>query len=85
LWEAVLKSIWPPRNCYAHAGGGASEEQSALAIECLDSMLADIVDPMADRLGFTRRETGKWSVVLSKHDRTLNPPTAYEAQTPFRE
>ena len=83
MWERVLSRVWPRRNDYVHAGATVGEPDARLAAECLDVMLAQVVDPIALRLGFTRQETGRWSVVLSTRDRNINPPTRHETASPF--
>lgn len=83
LWETIVGRVWSRRNAYVHAGGSAADADSALAIECLDGLLARVVAPIAKVLEFTREETGRWSIVLSSHDRTLNPPRHYDTASPF--
>lgn len=83
VWETVKATVWPRRNEWAHAGAQVSEAEAQLAIECLERLLSDVVAPIAERLGFTRVETGKWSLVLSSFDRSLNPPQRYETASPF--
>ena len=53
--------------------------------ECLDSLLNHVVDPIAHRLGFTREQTGLWSVVVSSVQPEVNPPNRYETADPFGE
>jgi hypothetical protein len=83
MWDQILNQVWHRRNEYAHAGAVISESDARLAAECLEAMLTQIVSPIARRLGFTREETGRWSVILSRHDRSINPPTAHERASPF--
>lgn len=84
-WDRILKRVWPRRNEYVHAGGIISESDALLAANCLHALLTQVVSPIAARLGFTREETGRWSVILSRHDRTINPPTRRETASPFPE
>ena len=83
MWERILTRVWPRRNGYVHAGETVSEADTRFARECLDAMLDRVVSPIAMRLGFTREETGKWSVILSRIDRSINPPTKHETASPF--
>ncbi len=83
LWDRVLTRVWPRRNDYVHAGATISENDACLAAECLQAMLTQVVAPIAVRLGFTREETGRWSVILSRHDRSINPPSRNETASPF--
>lgn len=56
-----------------------------LAAECLNALLKHVVDPIAVRLGFTREQTGCWSVVASSFQPELSPPHRYETANPFDE
>lgn len=83
LWETIVARVWPSRNDYVHAGAMLTDVQAVVALDCLDTLLASVVAPIAKQLGFTREDTGCWSVVLSSHDRDLNPPRHYETASPF--
>lgn len=83
MWEQVITHVWPSRNDYVHAGGTIVEADAVLAAECLDALLKQVVDPIASRLGFTRGQTGRWSVVSSSIQPELNPPRHYETADPF--
>lgn len=85
MWDQILNQVWRRRNEYAHAGAAISKSDARLAAECLDGMLAHVVSPIATRLGFTREETGRWSVILSRYDRSINPPTTHETASPFKD
>jgi hypothetical protein len=83
MWEVVVKRVWDHRNNYVHAAATITDEEASVAIECLEQLLSQVVAPMAHELGFTRDETNRWSVVLSRYDRSLNPPQKYETASPF--
>ena len=83
VWEAIISKIWPCRNDYVHAGGIIKEADAILAAECLDALLQHVVDPIANRLGFTREQTRVWSVVVSSIHPELNPPRRYKTANPF--
>ena len=83
IWDRILTRVWPRRNAYVHAGDVMTESDARLAAECLEALLTQVVSPIAARLGFTREETGRWSVILSRHDRNMNPPTRHETASPF--
>jgi hypothetical protein len=83
MWEAVVTGVWKHRNNYVHAAATITDEDASVAIDCLEQLLSQVVAPMANELGFTRDETNRWSVVLSKYDRSLNPPQEYETANPF--
>ena len=81
--EMIISKVWPCRNDYVHAGGIIDEADAILAAECLKTMLKLVVDPIANRFGFTREQTGLWSVVASSIHPELNPPRRYETADPF--
>jgi hypothetical protein len=86
LWERVVATVWPRRNDYLHKGDDVSEEEAHTSVECLESLLRQVVDPLANRLGFTRDQTGCWSVVKIKNPPEfpdLNPPRRHERRNPF--
>lgn len=85
-WEQIKKRVWPSRNAYVHKADDTSKEDALLAIECLTTLLTQVVDPLAIKLGFTREQTGCWSVVNAKNPPeypNLNPPRTYTRQDPF--
>lgn len=86
LWETIVTRVWQRRNDYVHAGSSASDEDVGLAIDCLRALLDDLVGAIATRLGFTRVETGCWSVIAVKNPPEfpdLNPPRRYLRLNPF--
>jgi hypothetical protein len=85
-WEQIVTRVWPRRNDYVHKADDASAEDSLLAIECLTALLSQVVDPIAIRFGFTREQTGCWSVVSAKNPPeipNLNPPRKFPRLDPF--
>ena len=85
-WEMIVKRVWPRRNNYVHKADDTSAEDALLAMECLEVLLTQVVDPLASKLGFTREQTGCWSIVNVKNPPefpNLNPPRTYPRQDPF--
>jgi len=88
LWEAVVTRVWPCRNDYVHKGASANSEDAALGIDCLTRLVDDVVNQVAHRLGFTREQSGSWSVIVRKNPPEfpdLNPPHRYEQLNPFQQ
>jgi hypothetical protein len=86
VWEAIIKIVWRARNNYVHKADDVSEQDAAISIECLNTLLSKVVDPLAERLGFTRERTGCWSIVAVKNPAqfpNLNPPQKYARYDPF--
>lgn len=84
LWQSILSIVWKARNEYVHAGADIAANEAELAITCLEELLASVVDPLSRRLGFTRRETGCWSLVASTVHPELNSPQNFERASPFK-
>jgi hypothetical protein len=87
LWEAIVGTVWPRRNDCVHKGDAASSEEAMLATSCLETLFFMVVVPLAVRLGFTRDETGSWSVVNVNNPPDfpdLNPPREYDREDPFK-
>ena len=85
-WEQIVKKVWPRRNNYVHKADDTSNEDALLAIECLKILLSHVVDAIAKKLGFTRDQTGCWSIVNAENPPdypNLNPPRTYTRQNPF--
>jgi hypothetical protein len=82
-WEVVRTRVWPLRNDYVHAGAELSKADGTVAIECLDAMWSGLVEPVANRLGFTLGTTGKWSVVEVWEEGVMIRHSEAEAGSPF--
>lgn len=86
VWETITAKVWPLRNEYVHKGASCGADDAKVAIECQEALLRDIVNPLANRLGFTREKTGKWSVVAANDPpgfEGLNRPRRYTERDPF--
>jgi len=81
-WEQIVRRVWPRRNDYVHKADEGSVQDAALAIKCLTTLLTQVVDPLATRLGFTREQTGAWSIVARENPR-WHPPLTYDRYDPF--
>lgn len=85
-WESIVRTVWPARNNYVHRADDVTKQDADLSLECLNALLHQVVDPLADRLGFTRSQTGCWSIVIIKNPPqfpNLNPPQRFTRQDPF--
>lgn len=88
IWEVIVGSVWPLRNKYVHSGANCELKDALTAIECVEVLLRDVVDRFGVRLGFTRAETGCWSVISRSNLNppempNLNPPIRIERESPF--
>ncbi len=86
VWERIKNHILPMRNDYVHKAADAKAHDAFVAIECLKSLLSQVVDPISTKLGFTRDQTGCWSIVNTDNPPdlpNLNPPRTFTRQDPF--
>lgn len=85
-WEQIETKVLPRRNDYVHKADDAAQKDSILAIECLQTLLTQVVDPLAVKLGFTRDQTGSWSTVIPKDVAGVHfEPRTFEKGSPFKE
>ncbi|MBI4525444.1 MAG: hypothetical protein HY695_16710 [Deltaproteobacteria bacterium] len=85
-WEQIVTKVWRRRNDYVHKAEDAPLGDAVLAIDCLEALLSQVVDPLAQKLGFTRERTGCWSVVTVQNPSKfpdLNPPRKFAREDPF--
>lgn len=85
-WEQIVTKVWPLRNDYLHKASDVSLDDAVLSIQCLEVLLSQVVYPLAQRIGFTREQTGCWSIIARKNPPEvpdLNPPRKYPRQDPF--
>lgn len=86
-WEQIKKKVWPLRDEYLHKADDISHEDAKLSIDCLEALLSKLVNPLAQKLGFTREQTGCWSEVNVQNPPEfpeLNPPRKYPRCDPFQ-
>jgi hypothetical protein len=86
VWEQIVGRVWPGRNGYVHKADDASRDEAILAIDCLEALLLQVVDPLARKLGFTRDKTGSWAVVTVENPPdipNLNPPRRLTPKDPI--
>lgn len=93
LWSDVARLV-QARHRYVHQGSDVSIQDARLAQACADGMIEQIVFPIAQRLGLTPRQTGRWNIVagdlshisdpeLRRKTQELNPPKVWDAENPF--
>jgi hypothetical protein len=84
MWKRVTEEVWPLRNRYAHSGANLTEADALLAEECLQVLLAKVVDPVAVNLGFTKELTGCWAAINAQDGtpkRQFNPQSPFDSQS----
>lgn len=90
MWEHIVsenkKGIWQRRNDYVHKADDIIRDEAVIAVNCLDVLLSKVVDPLAQKIGFTREQTGYWSVVAVQNPPefpNLNPSKRFTPEDPF--
>jgi hypothetical protein len=84
LWQNVKSTVWPRRNDYVHAADVVSADDASTAIECLEAMLLEVVEPIALRLGFTRAQSGTWSEIVGDVNGVVYAQRSFVRVSPFR-
>ena len=49
-----------------HSGEAIQKHDASKGLEAIDSLITDIIIPIADKLGFSLTETGKWHQIDKK-------------------
>ena len=86
VWEQIVGKVWRGRNGYVHKADDASRDEAMLAINCLEALLEQVVNPLARKLGFTRDQTDSWAVVAVENPPeipNLNPPRRFTPKDPL--
>ncbi|MGE6497102.1 hypothetical protein ACQKFX_21325 [Cupriavidus metallidurans] len=89
LWDAITKIVLPKRHKIVHTGATASAEEAALALACVDALIAEILHPLAKSLGFTLTTTGKWCQIHGKNEYSNGESSqwwsSFTPQSPFED
>ena len=79
LWSVITDKIRKRRNAVIHEGASAALPDSELAISGAQMLLDEVVHPLADKLGFTLKESGKWSEIqLYSYMKTYATKSAFK-------
>lgn len=81
LWESILR-LWRKRNEFIHIGEPISYEDAQTAMECVETLLNEVVLPISINLGFTLKTTGKWCKIDRKTEYG-SYGTSFTPKTPF--
>jgi hypothetical protein len=89
VWEFIKSKLFPRRNDYMHQYEPISRDIAATALECAEAFRYEIVDMVANHLGFTLDVTGQWCkiiypVVVDERSGTTSPSSEeFEPADPF--
>ena len=70
--------VWPKRNKVVHMGESATAADAMIGIETARVLLAEVVHPLAKRLGFTLETTGKWHKLRGAIGMTFEPKDPFQ-------
>lgn len=59
LWENI-RNLIQKRNDFVHSGEAIKEHDAIKGLEAIDSLVINVISPIAKQLGFSLKETGKW-------------------------
>ena len=60
LWHTFQEDTAKKRNYFIHGGDLITEDESIIAINCVNSYLNEVVTEVADRFGLPFKDTGNW-------------------------
>lgn len=83
LWENIKKLI-NTRNDFVHSGEEITEQEARKGLEAADSLVTEIIVPIADRFGFSLSETGKWHKIDKYDSKGGEYHTSFKPLTPFK-
>jgi len=81
LWETI-KSLRKKRNDFVHAGKSIESLDSEGALDTINTLISDILLPIAEKLGFNLTETGKWCKIEHK---TVGFSAKFTPLSPFED
>lgn len=84
LWDTLKKEILPKRNSVVHKSDEVSDKYALKAIDCIDVLMEDVMNPMARKFRLSRFETGLWHKYFYKNNRGVNTYGYYEPSDPFK-
>ena len=67
-----------------HLGSEVKEQDARKGLEAADSLITDIIFPIAEKLGFTLTETGKWHRIDRYDSNGGEYHTSFEPLNPFK-
>lgn len=67
VWEFMLNRLWPERDNFIHKGDRPTIDTAKEAVECVRCFRETVVGKLASKLGFTLKETGKWSEIKGQN------------------
>jgi len=79
LWDTI-QALINKRHGFVHSGEAIQKDEASKGFEAIDSLIKDIIAPVAEKLGFTLTETGKWHQI---HKRAPDGGEHYMSFTPL--
>lgn len=62
----TFSGLWKKRNGCIHKGESVAVNDAELGIDCVQTLLDEVVYKIAQKFGFTLNETGKWCEIKTK-------------------
>jgi len=89
LLKTIEEKVFSKRHKVVHAGETATKEEALQSIECATLLIDKVVHVIADKLGFTLKETGNWCDIHGKEKREDGSGSewwsSFTPSSPFRE
>lgn len=84
LWEVIHGKVWRERHKFVHQATPVREEDAQIALDCANALIK-IVNKIANDLGFTRKTTGKWSLIKKLNHEGLESAEGFSTENPFKD
>jgi hypothetical protein len=82
LWENIQMLI-QKRNDFVHSGEAIQKHDAIKGLEAADTLIKKIIFPVAEKLGFTLTETGKWHKIDRYTSEGGEYHTSFSPLSPF--
>jgi len=84
LWDTLKKDILPKRNAVVHKADELPGKCALIAIDCIDVLMKEVMNPMAKKFRLSRFETGVWHKYVYKNNRGVTAYGSYKPSDPFK-
>lgn len=83
LWQNI-KSLIQKRNDFVHSGEEIKEQEARKGLEAADTLVAEVIVPIAEKFGFSLSETGRWHKIDKYDSEGGERHTSFKPLSPFK-
>jgi len=82
LWSSI-QDVIKKRHGFVHSGKSVAPQDSQEGLEAVDALLTQVLIPLAEKLGFSLSETGKWHKIDKRTPGGGEYHTSFTPGNPF--